>query len=149
MAGRPRWHGSNVSAAATASRPRCFDAVVTRSIFVLPVLAVLLLTACSDEPETVDEQNVAVCVAPSENLPATGRMDVEFRQDGKVVATGSTEVGGAIGARVPTGEIDVYVNGEPYGQATSYGPSTLDENGELQGSIYLSGPGCPAEAPVG
>ena len=134
--------------ATTTSRPRCFDAVVNRSITVLLVLAVLLLAGCSDEPKTVDEQNVAVCVAPSEDLPATGRMDVEFRQDGEVVATGSTNVGGAVGARVPSGVIDVYVNGELYGQATSYGPSTLDEDGKLEGSTYLHGPGCPAEAPI-
>ena len=122
---------------------------MNRSIAVLPVLAVLLVAGCSDEPETVDEQNVAVCVAPSDELPATGRLDVEFRQDGKVVATGSTDVGGTIGAQVPIGEIDVYVDGELYGQATGYGPSTLDENGQIQGSTYLHGSGCPAESPIG
>lgn len=72
---------------------------------------------------------------------------VEFRQNGKIVGAGSTDIGGAIGASVPTGEIDVYVNGELYGQASSEGPSTLDEEGNLEGGTYLSGPGCPQESP--
>ena len=134
---------------ATTSRSRCFDAVVNRSIAVLPVLAALLVAGCSDKPRTVDEQNVTVCVAPSDRLPATGCVDVEFHQGGKVVATGSTNVGGATGARVPIGEIDVYVNGELYGQATSYEPSTLDEDGEIRGSTHLQGAGCPSESPIG
>ncbi|WP_432507427.1 hypothetical protein [Kineococcus arenarius] len=120
-----------------------------RPVSVLPVLAVLLIAGCSDEPETVNEQNVAVCISPEGDLPATGRMDVEFRQDGKVLATGSANIGGAVGARVPNGEIDVYVNGELYGHAAGYTPGTLDEDGELQGVTYLSGPGCPEEAPIG
>ena len=122
---------------------------VHRPIYLLPALAVVLVAGCSGEPKTVDEQNVAVCISPDADVPATGRMDVEFRQDGEVVATGSAPIGGAVGARVPTGEIDVYVNGELHGHAASYTPGTLDGEGQLQGSIYLSGPGCPQEPPIG
>jgi hypothetical protein len=65
------------------------------------------------------------------------------------VATGSTNVGGVVAARVPTGAIDVFVNGELYGHAVTHGVGVLDDEGELQGSTYLSGPGCPQEAPTG
>jgi outer membrane biogenesis lipoprotein LolB len=118
-------------------------------VVALPALAVLLLAGCSDEPKTVDAQNIGFCVAPSADFTASEHVEVEFRHDGKVVATTNTDVGSAIGVQVPTGEIDVYVDGKPYGQATNYGPSTLDEDGQLRGSIYISGPGCPTESPIG
>jgi len=119
-----------------------------RVLHVLP-LAVLLAAGCSGEVRTVDEQNIAVCLSPEGEAPPTGRMDVEFRQDGEVVASGSTDVGGAVGARVPTGDIDVYVNGRLHGRAGATGPSPLDEDGRLQGGTYLSGAGCPEEPPFG
>jgi hypothetical protein len=97
----------------------------------------------------VDAHHVAVCVAPGADFAASEHVEVDFRQNGKVVATVSTDVGSAIGVQVPTGETDVYVNGEPYGQMASYGPSALDEDGQLQGSTSISGPGCPAETPIG
>jgi hypothetical protein len=115
-------------------------------LLVLPI-AVLLAAGCSDEVLTVDEQNVAVCLPPEAGASPTGRMDVEFRQDGKVVGTASSDFGSAVGARVPTGDIDVFVNGELHGRASAAGPSPLDEDGKLRGGTYLSGPGCPEKPP--
>ncbi|WP_432543362.1 hypothetical protein [Kineococcus sp. SYSU DK002] len=97
----------------------------------------------------MDAQDAATCVAPSVDFAASEHVEVEFRQNGKVVATRGTDVGSAIGVQVLIGEIDVHVNGEPYGQATSRGPSTLHEDGQPRGSTCLSGPGCPTEPPIG
>ena len=127
----------------------CLHPDVHRLLHVLPALAVLLVAGCSDEPATVDEQNVAVCLSPEGEVPPTGRMDVEFRQDGVVVATASTNVGSAVSARVPSGEIDVHVDGELHGTAVGTGPSAVDEDGAPVGGTYLSGPGCPETPPFG
>ena len=56
-----------------------------RLLHLLPALAMLVVTGCSDDPSTAAEQNIAVCVSPDGALPATGRLYLEFTQDGGVV----------------------------------------------------------------
>jgi hypothetical protein len=142
------WRGGDLELA-TSTSAVCFYAGVHRSIYLLPTaLAVLLVAGCSEDAETVPERNIAVCVSPEGEHSPSGRVAVEFRQDGEVVAAASAAVGMAVGARVPTGSIDVYVNGELFGSVVTPDPSTLDQDGQIQGVTYLSGPGCPAEPPL-
>ncbi|MBC7292225.1 MAG: hypothetical protein H5T83_12950 [Actinotalea sp.] len=119
-----------------------------RSISVAASLAVLLVTGCSGGTGTPAEQDVAVCLSPEGELPSTGSVNVEFRQEGEVVATVSGPVGFALGARLPAGVVQVYVNGELHGTAGTDDPGAPGGDGGTVGSTYLSGPGCP-DPPLG
>ncbi|WP_337062751.1 hypothetical protein [Kineococcus sp. G2] len=119
-----------------------------RSVRAVPVVALLVVAGCSDDPEPVSRQDVAVCFSPEGEVPPNGRFDVEFRQDGEVVAEGSTTAGIALGVEVPAGEVDVYVNGEFHGQAYTAAPAADDGEAPV-GGVYLSAPGCPEEPPFG
>ena len=145
---RPELPDRRPDARPSTSRHLCLHPEVLR-LSVLPALVVLLLAGCSDELPTVDEANVAFCVSPDRMPSQTGRVDIEFRQDGDVVGSASAAVGTAVSVRVPTGRIDVYANGEYSGTADSPGPSAADDDGAPLGGVYLSGPGCPTQPPFG
>jgi hypothetical protein len=92
--------------------------------------AVLLLAGCSaGNDDTGPVARLAACAAPS----ASGQVKIEFRQDDKVLASGSIAPGGVFAAPVPaTAAVSVYADGKLVG-----GKSAGD------GDVYLGGAGCP------
>src|SRR3954466_1433688 len=99
---------------------------------VLAVAALLVAFAagCSDKPAPT--ARVAACVNPS----ASGQVRMEFRQDGKMIASGEIAPGGVFAAPVPaTAAVDVYSDGKLQGSKDA---------GE--GDVYLGGAGCPETA---
>lgn len=105
-----------------------------------------VLVGCSDPVEPATSQQLAVCISPTDELPAGEQVDVELRQGDLVVATGSVPVGGVYGAEVPIGtDIDVYADGRLVGTG---GSSQGNEAGPGLSTVYMSGPGCPS-SPAG
>lgn len=110
------------------SRCTCSTLPVHRSLFVVPAAGLLLVAGCSGEPAPAPQQAASVCFSPENDIPSTGSFFVEFTQDGKVVATGSVPPGMALSNLVPTGTIEVFANGEHYGEGFTATPDVPDED---------------------
>jgi hypothetical protein len=91
------------------------------------------VAGCSHPARPAPTQRLAVCVAPSASDPADGRVTIEFRRSGQVIASGSIPVGGVFAAPVPAdAAVDAYANDKLVGSKPAGG-----------GDVYLSGAGCP------
>lgn len=103
------------------------------------------LLGCGQPAAPATSQRLAVCVSPTDAMPAGKEVAVEMRQGETVVAAGSTAVGTVYQAEVPIGtDIDVFADGQLVGTG---GSSQGNEGGGEGPTMYMSGPGCPATAP--
>lgn len=120
-----------------------------RAPLTLTALCLLAVSGCGSEDEP-RVQYVAVC-SGSADVGDTGNRDLEFRQDGTVVARGSVPPGAALTVEVPAGEIHIYVDGEQLGTVdggVDVGTDAPYRPPEPDDVTYLAdGEGCPATAP--
>jgi hypothetical protein len=76
------------------------------------LLLCLSATACgSDDEEKAPFQRVAYCQAPSSDNPQGDPVEIEFRQDGEIVARAGGSPGTAVTVEVPLGHIEIWSNG--------------------------------------
>ncbi len=103
------------------------------------VVCVGLLSSCSDEPAE-NTVGVVYCTSP---LLDEGRVEqVEYRQDGEVIASTELEVGTTYRAEVPAdGLTEIYVDGRLAGSSGNDDPEP--EGTVTGGHTALLGEGCP------
>ena len=74
--------------------------------------------ACGGNDDSAPERRIEVCVAADGQRRDGDRTEVEFRQDGAVLARGAIEVGGSFAASVPEdAAVGIFVDGKSYGDS--------------------------------
>ncbi|MGK5684028.1 hypothetical protein [Actinoplanes sp. URMC 104] len=74
--------------------------------------------ACGGNDDSTPQRRIEVCVAAEGQRRDGDRTEVEFRQDGAVLAHGAIEVGGSFAAPVPAdASVGIFVDGKPYGDS--------------------------------
>lgn len=104
----------------------------TSSLALIALIAPALLAGCGHPAGRAPTQRMAVCVAAGPSHP-TGRVTIEFRRAGAVIASGSIPAGGVFAAPVPAdAAVDAYADDKLVGSKPAGG-----------GDVYLSEAGCP------